>query len=113
MSKIIRKYGWWVVTSIVYVLLIAAYIFPVSRYVWLLSGVVFIALWVKAETVADKNAAEELSAKKREEEMSGSIVFGELDYPLNSHPISWDDYLINDDEMEDALLEDESHLETV
>ncbi len=122
MLKNIRKYGWWIATLTMYVAVLVAYVSPLPKWVWLLSGVAFITLWVKAETLADENAAKELAAKKEEQEAEDGIAIGKYGYPANAHLHPYSDYYASDEErlreailkeMEEALdeAEDESYLE--
>ncbi len=122
MLKNIRKYGWWVATLTMWVVVLVAYVSPLPKWVWLLSGVVFMTLWVKAETQADKNAAKELAAKKKEQKAEDGMALGEYGYPFNPHLRPYSDYYTSDEErmreailkeMEEALdeAEDESYLE--
>ena len=120
MLKNIRKYRWWIATLTMYVAVLVAYVSPLPKWVWLLSGVAFITLWVKAETLADENAAKELAARKKDQKVGDIIALDEFGYPVNIHPKPWSDYRSSDEarlreailkEMEEALAEDESYLE--
>ncbi len=116
MFKNIRKYGWWGATLIMWVAVIAVYASPLPGWIWFLGGLVFMAFWVKAEAVSDKNAIKEMAAKKESQEAGESIALGEYGFPTNTHLLPWDDYHAKDEErlrdvvlreMEEAVVEDE------
>ncbi|MBT3188494.1 MAG: hypothetical protein HN736_03630 [Anaerolineae bacterium] len=122
MLKNIRKYGWWAATLTMYVAVLVAYVSPLPGWVWFLGGVAFMVLWVKAEAVADKNAAKELASKKESQKTGDDIVLGEYDYPVNVYPRLLRDYGSEDEsrlreailkEMEEALAEDEAPVEAI
>ncbi|MBT7075577.1 MAG: hypothetical protein HN922_11770 [Anaerolineae bacterium] len=115
MFKNIRKYGWWVATLTMYVVVLVAFASPLPGWIWFLGGLAFMAFWVKAEAVSDKNAAKEISAAKKSQETGDSIALGEYAYPTNAHLLPWDDYHSKDEERlreavrrerEEALTED-------
>ena len=118
MLKNIRKYGWWAATLTMWIVVLATYASPLPGWVWMLSGVVFMALWVKAETLADEYAAKELAAKEKVQEAGDGIALGESGYPV-TRLRPYNDYYLSDEErlrevilqeMEEALAEDETDL---
>ena len=121
MFKNIRKYGWWGATLTMYVVVLVAYVSSLPGWVWFLGGLVFMALWVKAEAVADENAAKRFIAEKKYQKARDSIALGEYSYSTDIHLLPWDDYHSRDEvllresvlrETEEVLDEEQSHLES-
>ena len=105
MFKNIRKYGWWGATLTMWVAVIVAFASPLPGWIWVLGGLAFMAFWVKAEAVSDKNAVKEIAAEKKSQEAGDSIALGEYAYPTNTHLLPWDAYHSKgEEELREAVL---------
>lgn len=120
MLKNLRKYGWWVITLSLYVAVLVAYVSPLPKWIWFLTGVVFMAFWVKAENVSNENAAKELAAQKKYQEGGDGVALGEDRCSANAHLRPYSDYYLSNEErlreaisqeIDEALAENTSDLE--